>query len=85
MKIDLFSSPKVPKEIANSLQFVPVAVLASLIAQFVFFQETKIDFSFENVFLLASVPTFVISLFSKNLFLTIFFGVLIVCLVRLFI
>tara|TARA_B100000686_G_scaffold344194_1_gene426377 strand:+ start:1374 stop:1697 length:324 start_codon:yes stop_codon:yes gene_type:complete len=81
--IILFSSPKISNEFLSSLQFVPVAVLASLITQFIFFQESKIDFSFENVFLLASVPTFIISLISKNLFLTIFFGVLIMCLVRL--
>ena len=83
--IVIFSIPKFSNELGSSFQFVPVAVLASLITQFIFFQESELNFSLENIFLIASFPTFIIACITKNLFLTVFVGMFMVYLGRLLI
>lgn len=69
----------------QSLRFVPPAVLTAIIVPSVVMPTGTIDFSVDNVYLLAAVISVVISLVTKSLLKTIFFGMLVFLLLKLFI
>ena len=74
-----------PIWIQQSLHFVPPAVLTAIIVPSVVMPSGEIDFSFDNVYLLAAVISIVISLVTKSLLKTIFFGMLVFLLLKVFI
>lgn len=69
----------------QSLRFVPPAVLTAIIVPSVVMPTGTIDFSVDNVYLLAAIISVVISLVTKSLLKTIFFGMLVFLLLKLFI
>lgn len=69
----------------QSLRFVPPAVLTAIIVPSVVMPSGTIDFSVDNVYLLAAIISVVISLVTKSLLKTIFFGMLVFLLLKLFI
>lgn len=72
-----------PIWIQQSLRFVPPAVLTAIIVPSVVMHSGEIDFSFNNVYLLAAIISVVISLVTKSLLKTIFFGMLVFLLLKL--
>ena len=74
-----------PIWIQQSLHFVPPAVLTAIIVPSVVMPSGEIDFSFDNAYLLAAVISIVISLVTKSLLKTIFFGMLVFLLLKVFV
>lgn len=66
----------------QSLKFVPPAVLTAIIVPAVVMPMGEIDFSWHNVYLLAAIFSIVISLLTKSLLKTIFFGMLVFLLLK---
>jgi len=71
-----------PVWMQQSLKFVPPAVLTAIIVPAVVMPFGKIDVSFTNVYLLAAIISVVISLVTKSLLKTIFFGMLVFLLLK---
>jgi branched-subunit amino acid transport protein len=69
----------------QSLRFVPPAVLTAIIVPAVVMPSGEIDFSFNNVYLLAAIISIGISVVTKSLLKTIFFGMLVFLLLKLLI
>ena len=66
----------IPPLIARALSFVPIAVLTVIIVQTSFFRQGELSLSLDNHYLLASVIAFFAALFTKQLYWTIFLGLL---------
>lgn len=64
----------IPGVVLRWLKYIPVAVLASLLAPELLLAEQQINLSADNLFLLASLPAFLIAALTRNLFYTVFAG-----------
>lgn len=51
---------RLPDALVRWLGFIPAAVLAAMLAPSLFISERGLDFSRENIFLWAALPTFVV-------------------------
>ncbi len=74
-----------PVWMQQSLKFVPPAVLTAIIVPAVVMPYGDMDISFTNVYLLAAIISVAISLVTKSLLKTIFFGMLVFLLLKLLI
>ena len=74
-----------PVWMQQSLKFVPPAVLTAIIVPAVIMPYGDMDISFTNVYLLAAIISVAISLVTKSLLKTIFFGMLVFLLLKLLI
>ena len=72
-----------PVWMQQSLKFVPPAVLTAIIVPAVVMPFGEMDFSFSNVYLLAAIISVIISLVTKSLLKTIFFGILVFLLLKI--
>lgn len=80
----LLSRRRLPPYLETWLSFVPVAVLAALLGPVLFTVEEKLVFHpLNNLYLLAGVPTFLVALFTRNLFYTVLAGMGSTALLRL--
>jgi branched-subunit amino acid transport protein len=70
----VLSRVKIPRLFIVWLSYVPVAVLAALVAPGLLMAEGQLFFSWQNRYLLASLPTFIVTIKTKNMLLTILAG-----------
>lgn len=84
----LLSSRSLPEPFMRWLEMIPPAVLAALLAQELLLTRSDagvaLNFSAENIFLWATIPTVLVGWFSKNFFATVATGLITVALVRLY-
>ncbi len=85
LPLALLSRFNLPKWLIRWLGYVPIAVLAALLAQSVLLADGSIDFSLNNLALLALIPTLGIALRTRSLIWTVLTGVASMALLRLFI
>lgn len=71
-----------PPLLRRWLDFVPVAVMAALVGPDVFIYNGRFDLSTDNLFLMVSIPTFLVAWKTKNYFVTIAAGIGLVILAR---
>lgn len=72
----VLSRVKLPPLVLSWLQYIPVSILAALLAPEILMQEGKLAFSWNNPALVAAFPAFLVALLSKNLFYTVLAGML---------
>ena len=65
---------KIPQLIENSLNFVPIAVLTSIITQSSLIRDGELSIEFSNYYLYAALISFLISRITNNLFLVVSIG-----------
>ncbi|UMZ74528.1 AzlD domain-containing protein [Natranaerofaba carboxydovora] len=82
LPLALFSRLEIPDIVIRWLNYVPVAILAALLAPGVMMEESELFISFDNPFLLAAVPTFLTAIKTKNMMLTVFTGMIFVIGIR---
>ncbi len=70
----ILTKVKIPRILVVWLSYVPVAVLAALIAPGLLFNEGSFFLSMQNYYLLAALPTFLIAIKTKNMMVTVFIG-----------
>lgn len=73
-----------PLWMQQCLKFVPPAVLTAIIVPMAVMPQGQIDFSLSNIYLIAAVISFFISLITNNLLTTISLGMSIFLLLRFF-
>ncbi|NLU49482.1 MAG: AzlD domain-containing protein [Syntrophomonadaceae bacterium] len=64
-----------PERVKEWLSYIPAAVLGSLLAMSVLVRNKTIDFSLQNHYVLAFIPTFAVAVFTRNLFYTLATGI----------
>jgi len=86
MPFVILSRRRIPEVMKTWLSYVPVAVLSSLLAPAIFAPAGTLSFSLTaNPFLWASIPLFIIAYYTKNLFITVSSGMVIIALLRVII
>lgn len=65
---------ELPPRILNALRYVPVAVLTAITVPAVLAPDGQVNLSVDNAYMVASVFAVLVSLYSKNLLLTIVLG-----------
>lgn len=79
------SRRSLPRAAVLWLSYVPVAVLAALLAPALFVPSGTVNLSLiENPTFWVSIPVFAIAYISRNLFATVLSGMVIIALLRLF-
>ena len=84
LPMSLLANKIMPEKARIWLSYVPVAILAALVAPEIFMKENQLWISTDNDFLLAFAPTLFAAYMSKNLFITLSVGMLSVALLRYF-
>ncbi len=74
--IFLFSHSNVPEWLRRALRFVPPSVLSAIILPEILIVNNKIDFSLNNVRLLAGLVAILVAWRSRNALVTILVGML---------
>lgn len=86
LPILLLSRRSLPKLIERWLSYVPVAVLAALLAPALFAPSGTLNFTIvENHVLWVSIPVFAIAFLTRNLISTVLSGMILIALFRFFI
>jgi branched-subunit amino acid transport protein len=79
------SRRNLPRAVVLWLSYVPVAVLAALLAPALFVPSGAVNLTInENPVFWVSIPVFAIAYLSRNLFVTVLSGMVIIALLRLF-
>ncbi|CAM2778007.1 AzlD domain-containing protein [Paenibacillus sediminis] len=80
----LFSRIQIPDWGLRWLNHVPIAVMASLLAQELFMSGNKFSFTSNVLTILASLPSFAVAIITRSLLGTVIVGVVTMMLLRLF-
>lgn len=84
LPILLLSRCSLPAPVERWLSYVPVAVLAALLAPALFTTEGSLNLSFKmNPAFWVSIPVFIIAIYTRNLFMTVLSGMVLIALVRM--
>lgn len=74
----------IPPLFERALSFVPTAVLTVIIVQTAVIRDGEVNLSLQNHYLMASIVSFVAALITRQLYLTIFFGLVSFALMKWF-
>ncbi|KQU17948.1 MULTISPECIES: AzlD domain-containing protein [Peribacillus] len=80
----LLSKMEIPEWGINWLKHVPVAVMAALLAQELLLSEQVFSIKENALNLAASIPTFIVAIFTRSLLVTVLIGVLSLMVMRFF-
>ncbi|MGI6705923.1 MAG: AzlD domain-containing protein [Clostridia bacterium] len=83
LPIAILSKVNLPDWFLSWLKYIPVAVLAALLAPTLFMQDGHVALSFSNKALWASIPCFFVAARTRNLFLTVSVGIVAMFLLNL--
>ncbi|BAH41961.1 hypothetical protein BBR47_09840 [Brevibacillus brevis NBRC 100599] len=73
---------QLPEWATKWLSYVPISVMAALVAQEIFKNGENISFSTNHVELLAAIPTFFIAIKTRSLLVTVLAGIIVVMVLR---
>ncbi len=79
----LLSTRSLPGVVITWLRYVPASVLAAMLFPSLLVSSGKINISFNNLFLLAGIPTFLVAWKTRSLFASVIVGMALVALGRL--
>lgn len=77
------SGKRLPPPVIAWLRHVPPAVLAAMLLPTLIMPDGNLALGFDNLFLIAAVPTFVMAIITKSLFISVVVGILVVIIGRL--
>jgi branched-subunit amino acid transport protein len=79
------SGKKLPDIVVSWLCHVPPAVLAALLLPSLILQDGRVVINGDNLFFWAALPTFAVAILTRNLFVPVLVGMVVVVLTRLLI
>ncbi len=77
------SGKQLPAPIVAWLRHVPGAVLAAMLVPAILIKDGRLSIGLDNLFFWAAIPTFIAAVLSKNLFIPVIVGVMVVITARL--
>lgn len=83
LPIVILSKIKMPEWFLQWLKYIPIAVLSALLVPGLLIAENRVDISLGNNKLLAAIPCILLAYLSKNLFVTVLSGIVIMFLLNL--
>lgn len=83
LPMTILSKVQMPQLFLRWLKYVPPAVLAALLMPSIFVANNRLVFGLNNKFLLAAIPCFLIGVKTRSLFLTVFCGIAVMCLLNI--
>lgn len=75
LPLTILSKLQLPKFIIDVLDYIPIAILGALLVPTIMMIDGKVDFSINNLFLIATIITAIISIFTKKLVLIVISGI----------
>lgn len=84
LPIWFLSDRSLPQPVVTWLRYVPVAALSALLLPALLIRENRLDFGGDNLFLWASIPTFLVAWKTKSLFGAVVVGMGMVAVARYF-
>ena len=79
----LLASRRLPHVVVAWLRYVPAAVLAAMLFPALLLQDGALNLHFDNLYLLAAIPTLLVAWKTRSLFGAVVTGMLFVALARL--
>ena len=79
----VLSGKQLPDWLISWLQLIPMAVLAAMLLPAILVHDGSVNAGIENLFFWASVPVFIAAILTKNLFISVLTGLLLVILGRM--
>ena len=70
----LLSRMSLPEWLQDWLGLVPAAVLSAMLAQSLFVRQGRLVFSWQNMYLLAAIPTFIVAWRTRSVVFTMLCG-----------
>lgn len=70
----VLASRSIPESVMRWLSYVPVAVLSAMLAPALLLRDGSLDFGFDNLFLWAAVPAFLLAITTRSFFGTVALG-----------
>lgn len=78
----ILSRREIPPGLRCWLQFVPVSVLSALLVPGLLVQNGQLALQLNNHYLLAAIPSFLVAVKYRNIFLTVFCGIVSLMVIR---
>lgn len=78
----LFKNFQLPELVLRWLNYIPTAILAALLFPNILIKENQLALSWNNEYLLAAIPSFIIAIITRSLVWTVLVGVLSVYILR---
>ncbi len=78
----LLSKVELPKRVEKFLDYIPIAILGSILFTSLIYKEEQIDISLNNEFLIAGIITIILAKFIKRVDVIVIFGILITIVIR---
>lgn len=83
MPVWFLAARQLPEVVIAWLRYVPAAVLAAMLFPAILLHETQLNFSWNNLYLLAFLPTLLVAWKTRSLFGAVIAGMLLVAVGRL--
>ncbi len=75
LPIGTLSRLEFPERLQEWLSYIPAAVLGSLLAMSILIRDKALAINISNQYIWAFIPTFVVAVFTRNLFYTLAVGI----------
>lgn len=82
LPITVLSKVKLNKKVEEFLTYIPISILAALIAVELLIDNNKISFQGNSLELIAAVPTVLVAIKKNNLLLTVLVGIVSIAILR---
>ena len=80
----LLSKSKLPKKVEEFLDYIPIAILGSILFSTLIYRNETIDFSINNEYMIAGIITIIIAKFVKRVDVIVISGIIITIVLRFF-
>jgi len=78
----LLSKSKLPKKVEEFLDYIPIAILGSILFSTLIYRNDSIDLSIDNEYLIAGILTVIVAKFVKRVDVIVIFGIIITIVLR---
>lgn len=82
LPLAILSRVNISKGVLDWLGYVPVAVLSALLAPELLIKNGELNLHLSNTYMLAAIPCFIAGIYSKNIFVTVITGMVMVVLLN---
>ncbi len=78
LPLAVLSKMEIPEVVIEWLKYIPAAILAALLAPGILIIDGRLMITPQNTYLLAALPTFLIAIYKRNIFLTVIVGMVMI-------
>lgn len=79
----LLTKTKLPDKVELFLDYIPIAILGSILFQSIIIRDSQFDFSFTNEYIIVGIITIIFAKFVKRIDYIVLFGIILMIVIRL--